>query len=107
MINTITRGLLVTGICAAGALGGALLSRHLPIAAAEPVTGAAAAMMSTFGQGASGHGGYTVIPIHDEGAGYSWTAYVAAFAPDGRVTIISTNPKKPEELGTIVKQTKI
>lgn len=107
MNRMIIRGLLVLGICTIGGVGGAMLSRCLPDAAAEPVTSAGAALMSTMGQGGSGHGGYTVIPIQEEGAGYSWTAYVVAFSPDGRVTIISTNPKKPEELGAIVKQTKI
>jgi hypothetical protein len=70
---------------------------------AAPVSVVAGTSVS--GQAAYGAGGvYTVVPVMDEGAGYSWMAYAIAFAPDGKVTIISTHPKKADELGTIVKQ---
>lgn len=74
-------------------------------AAASRAPVAAVAATSVSGQAAYGAGGaYTVVPVLDEGAGYSWMAYAIAFAPDGKVTIISTHPKKVDELGSIVKQ---
>jgi len=102
-----TRTLLVLALCVLSALLGAIVSQTLPAATAQTTSPATTATVSTAlqGQGSYGSGGaYTVVPIMDSGAGYSWMAYAVAFAPDGKVSIISTHPKKTDELGAIVKQ---
>ncbi len=103
----LTRTLLVLALCMFSALLGAVVSQTLPVAKAQTTSPAAVATMSSSvqAQGSYGSGGaYTVVPVMDSGAGYSWMAYAVAFAPDGKVTIISTHPKKTDELGSIVKQ---
>lgn len=101
------RTILVFGLCLVSALIGALAAQSIPVAKAQT---SAPATVATVGsalqaQGSYGSGGaYTVVPIMDSGAGYSWMAYALAVGPDGKVTIINTHPKKTDELGTIVKQ---
>jgi hypothetical protein len=78
-----------------------------PAAQAQTNAPAVAATVSSGlpAQGAYGAGGaYTVVPIMDSGAGYTWMAYALAIGPDGKASIITTHPKNADELGTIVKQ---
>jgi hypothetical protein len=102
-----TRTLLVLALCMLSALFGAIVSQTIPAAKAQAASPATIATVSSAlqGQGSYGSGGaYTVVPIMDSGAGYSWMAYALAVSPDGKVTIINTHPKQTDELGSIVKQ---
>lgn len=83
---------------------GVVMGQFLPRAEAQSTTAAIGAVSATPSQVAGSQGPYTVVPIMDSGAGYSWMEYAVAFAPDGKVTIIRTHPKKADQLGDIVKQ---
>ena len=102
-----TRTLLVLALCVLSALLGAVVSHQIPAVQAQAASPASVATAASAmqAQGSYGSGGaYTVVPIMDSGAGYSWMAYALAVGPDGKVTIINTHPKKTDELGTIVTQ---
>jgi len=102
-----TRTILVVALCAVSAFLGAVVSQMIPVAQAQINAPAVATTVSAGlqAQGAYGTGGaYTVVPIMDSGAGYTWMAYALAIGPDGKASIINTHPKNTDELGTIVKQ---
>ncbi len=106
-MNGKVKVILVFALCVASAVTGAVVSQLVPRAEAQSVSSATVATMGSTipAQGTYGSGGaYTVVPIMDSGAGYSWMAYALAVGPDGKVSIIATHPKKTDELGTIVKQ---
>lgn len=103
----IPRNAAVAALCLVSAFIGALSAQLLPRADAQVLSPSTAAAVSAAlpAQASYGSGGaYTVVPIMDSGAGYSWMAYALAVSPEGKVSIINTHPKKTDELGTIVKQ---
>lgn len=83
---------------------GAVLGQFMPHADAQSTSAAIGALSATAGQTASSNGSYTVVPVMDTGAGYSWMEFAMAFAPDGTVTVIRTHPKKLDQFGEIFKQ---
>ena len=103
----IPRNATIVALCLVSALVGAVSAQLLPRADAQSLSPSSAATVSAAlpAQGSYGSGGaYTVVPIMDSGADYAWMAYALAVSPEGKVSIISTHPKKTDELGTIVKQ---
>lgn len=103
----IPRNATIIALCLVSALLGAVSAQLLPRADAQTLSPSTAASVSAAlpAQASYGSGGpYTVVPIMDSGAGYSWMAYALAVSPEGKVSIISTHPKKTDELGNIVKQ---
>ncbi len=83
---------------------GVMLGQFMPRAEAQSTTAAIGALSAASGQAASSNGSYTVLPVMDSGAGYSWMEFAMAFAPDGTVTVIRTHPKKLDQFGEIYKQ---
>ncbi len=83
---------------------GALLGQTMPRAEAQSTTATIGAISAATGQAASSNGSYTVLPVMDSGAGYSWMEFAMAFAPDGTVTVIRTHPKKLDQFGEVYKQ---
>ena len=95
---------LMVALCFVGGYMGAFLAQTGPTAEAAPTMSVAAGVASS-AQGVYGAGGpYTVVPVMDSGAGYSWMAYAIAFSPEGHVTIINTHPKKTDAMGTVVRE---
>jgi len=93
---------LVIGMMVCVGLG-AILGQFMPRADAQSTSTAIGALSATAGQSASSNGSYTVVPVMDSGAGYSWMEFAMAFAPDGTVTVIRTHPKKLDQFGEIFK----
>jgi len=82
---------------------GVVLGQFMPRADAQSTSAVIGAMSATPGQVASSNGSYTVVPVMDSGAGYSWMEFAMAFAPDGTVTVIRTHPKKLDQFGEVFK----
>lgn len=102
-MKTHSKLLVVFGMLICAGLG-AVLGQFMPRAEAQSTTAAIGALAATAGQSASSNGSYTVVPVMDSGAGYSWMEFAMAFAPDGTVTVIRTHPKKLDQFGEIFKQ---
>ena len=102
-MNTRTKMFCVAAMMVCVGLG-VVLGQFMPRADAQSTTAAIGAISATPGQAASSNGSYTVVPVMDSGAGYAWMEFAMAFAPDGKVTVIRTHPKKLDQFGEIFKQ---
>lgn len=101
-MNTRTKVLFTAAMMVCIGIG-VVMGQFLPQAEAQSTAAAIGAMSAAPGQVASSNGSYTVVPVMDSGAGYSWMEFAMAFAPDGTVTVIRTHPKKLDQFGEIFK----
>ena len=101
-----TNRILIIGLCGIFAMLGFIAAQLMPTADAQatPTASFAGVAAGALGQVQGGHGGYAVVPIMQTGGPTAVMRYVMAIAPDGKVSIIHTNPTNQEVFGTIFKQ---